>query len=82
MLASLRRRVAAEVAKYRMSGLFSPKEIRTIDALWQDGMSLRELARREGVAAQAIEARIVRLNERAPRFYLWWRLKHRTRARR
>jgi hypothetical protein len=82
MLAELWRRVAGEIARYRMSGLFSLKELRTIEALWLEGISLRALARREGVAAQAVEDRIERLKNRAPRFYLWWRLKNRTRARR
>lgn len=82
MLAELSRRVSAEVARYRMSKLFSLKELTTIEALWIEGISLRALARREGVAAQAIETRIERLKDRAPRFYRWWRLKNRTRARR
>lgn len=82
MLLELRRRVAAEIARYRMSGLFSPKELRTIDALWTQGLSLREHARREGVAPQAIEARIQRLRHRAVRFWQWWRLKNRMRGRR
>lgn len=82
MLVELWRRVSAEIARYRMSGLFSPKELRTIEALWLEGMSLRALARREGVAAQAVEDRVERLKNRAPRFYSWWRLKNRTRSRR
>jgi hypothetical protein len=81
-LFDLQRRVAAEMAKYRMSGLCSPKELRTIEALWREGISLREHARREGVAPQAIESRIARLKARANRFWIWWRLKHRRRARR
>ncbi|HLG56879.1 MAG TPA: hypothetical protein VI485_16190 [Vicinamibacterales bacterium] len=82
MLAELRRRRAAEITKYRMSGVFSPKELRTIEAIWRDGISLREHARREGVAPQAIESRIAHLKDRAVRFWTWWRLKNRTRARR
>lgn len=82
MLAELRRRVSAEVARYRMSGLFSDKELKTIEALWLDGRPLRVLARLDGVTAQAIGDRIERVKNRAPRFYAWWRLKHRTRARR
>lgn len=82
MLVELLRRVSAEIARYRMSNLLSLKELRTIEALWLEGISLRALARREAVAAQAVEGRIERLKVRAPRFYAWWRLKHRTRARR
>lgn len=81
-LPELLRRVAAEIAKYRMNGLCSPKELRTIEALWRDGVSLREHARREGVAPQAIESRIAHLKDRAVRFWTWWRLKNRMRARR
>lgn len=82
MLAELWRRVSAEIARYRMSDLFSLKELRTIEALWLEGISLRALARRERVAAQAVEDRVERLKNRAPRFYSWWRLKNRARARR
>jgi DNA-directed RNA polymerase specialized sigma24 family protein len=82
MLVELLRRVSAELARYRTSGLLSEKELRTVEALWIAGLSLREFARREGVAPQAIEDRIQRLRERAPRFWLWWRLKNRMRGRR
>lgn len=82
MLPELLRRVSAEISRYRMSGVYSPKELRTIEALWAAGLSLREFARREGVTAQAIELRVRGLKDRAPRFWLWWRLKHRLRARR
>ena len=82
MLAELLRRVSAEIARYRMSNLFTSKELVTIEALWREGISLHALARREGVAPQAIAERIKRLEDRAPRFYRWWRLKNRTRARR
>jgi DNA-binding MarR family transcriptional regulator len=77
MLLELRRRVAAEIARYRLSGEFTATEIRTIEALWQEGVGLRELARRESVAPQAVTERIARLERRAPRFYRWWRLKNR-----
>ena len=76
MLTELRRRVAAEIARYRMSGQFTETDLRTVEALWQDGMGLRELARRESVAPQAIAARLQRLQTKAPRFYRWWRLKN------
>ncbi len=82
MLAELRRCVAAEIAKYRINSQVSPKELRTIEALWRDGFSLREHARRERVAPQAIESRIDHVRERAVRFWTWWRLKNRMRRRR
>jgi hypothetical protein len=82
MLVELRRRVASEISRYRASGLFTSNELTTIEALWVDGASLRAAARREGVTAQAIEGRIERMQHRGPRFYRWWRLKHRRRARR
>jgi hypothetical protein len=81
MLTELRRRVSAEIAKYRITGLFSPGELRLIEALWLEGISMRALAQREGVTAQAVGYRIARLRNRAPRFYSWWRLKNRSRAR-
>lgn len=81
MLTQLRRRRAAEISRYRTSGLFSAKEIELIEALW-NGMSLREFARRKGVSAAAIEDRIVRLRTKAVRFYNWWRWKNRSRSRR
>jgi predicted DNA-binding protein YlxM (UPF0122 family) len=81
MLMELRRRVAAEIARYRLSGVFTVKDISTIEALWQDGLGLRELARKESVAPQAIADRIQRLQSKAPRFFRWWQLKNRARAR-
>lgn len=81
-LPALRRRVSAELARYRASGLFSTKELRTIEALWIEGLSLREHARREGVTPQAIEVRIHAMRQRAVRFWHWWRLKNQMRARR
>jgi hypothetical protein len=76
------RLVAVEIAKYRMGDMCSGKDIRTIEALWREGLPLREHARREGVTPQAIVSRIERLRERAPLFWNWWRLKNRMRCRR
>ncbi len=76
MLAELHRRVAATVAKYRLAGWCTAIEIATIEALWCQGKSLRDLARRDGVSAAAIGARIEGLQRKAPEFYRWWRLKH------
>lgn len=69
---ALRRRVLAQIASYQMSGLFSPKQLRTIQALWLERLSLRELARQEGVTVYAMSSRIQRLKNRAARFYSWW----------
>ena len=52
----------------------SPRQLRTIEGLYIEGLSLRELARREGVAPQAISARINSLANKAPQFCRWWRL--------
>lgn len=79
MLAELRRRVSATMARYRNQGWCTPTELRTIEALWVDGMSLREFARRERVQAAAIGARIEGLARKAPEFYRWWLLKNRRR---
>jgi hypothetical protein len=82
MLAELRRLVAAEIARYRLDGSLSAKELRTVEALWRGGQTLREHARREGVSPQAIEARIHGMRTRAVRFWRWWRRKHLMRGRR
>ena len=82
LLPSLLRRVSAVVARYRNEAWCTDAQLRTIESLWVEGLSLRELARREGVAPAAIEARINGLHTKAPEFYRWWRLKHRTRRRR
>lgn len=79
MLVELRRRVSATIARYRLAGWCSPTELRTIEALWQNGMTLRALARRDGLAPAAIGARIEGLHSKAPEFYRWWLLKNRTR---
>jgi hypothetical protein len=58
------------------------KQLRTIEALWVEGVSLREFARREGVVPAAIEARIDGLHTKAPEFFKWYRLKNRSRRQR
>lgn len=78
----VRRRVAATIATYRTSGLLSAKELGTIEGLWLKGMSLSELARREGVHPQTINRRVKRLRIRAPLFFRWWQMKKRSRTRR
>jgi len=44
-----------------------------IEALYIDGLSLREFAESAGVAPQAISSRINALANIAPEFYRWWR---------
>lgn len=78
----LRRRQAAAFARYRLDGLCSPAVLRTIEGLWFEELSLREVARREGVSPAAISDRVSRLRFKTPEFWLWWRLRHRTRRRR
>lgn len=82
MLVELRRRVSATVARYRNQTSCTLTELRTIEALWLDGMTLRELARREGVMPQAISARINGLANKAPEFCRYWRQKNRSHQRR
>jgi len=64
---------AAVFARYCAEGRCSMKQLRTIEALYMDGMSLRELAVVEGVSPQAISTRIDALANKAPEFYRWWR---------
>jgi hypothetical protein len=78
MLSELRRRFAAEISRYRTSGLLSAADLELIEALWA-GTSLRAYARRRGVTPAAINDHIDRLQTRAHRFWLWWATKNRTR---
>jgi len=76
ILPELRRRVSATVARYRAESRCTDVELRTIEALWLDGLGLRQFARNEQVEAQAITGRINGLANKAPQFYRWWRLKN------
>src|SRR5581483_5684730 len=71
MLTELRRRVAAEISRYRTGGLCTGADLALVEALWVEGKSLRQHARERGVAAQAISDHIERLRHRCPRFYRW-----------
>lgn len=64
---------AAVFARYCAEGRLSPKQLHTIECLYIDGMSLRELAKLDGVAPQAISSRIDAMATRAIEFYRWWR---------
>ena len=72
---------AAVFARYCKEGRLSPKQLHTIEALYIDGMSLRELAKLDGVKPQAISDRINSLATRAIEFYRWWRQLHESRTR-
>jgi hypothetical protein len=82
MLVALRRRVSAELARYREQGDLSDLELWLIEELWQNGKSLRQVARELGEDPQLVWYWIERLPYRAVRFYQWWKLKHRNRSRR
>ena len=64
---------AAVFARYCAEGRLSPKQLHTIECLYIDGMTLRELAKLDGVAPQAISDRINAMATRAIEFYRWWR---------
>lgn len=73
---------AAVFARYCAEGRLSAKQLHTIEALYIDGLSLRDLAKLDGVAPQAISDRINAMATRAVEFYRWWRRLHDGRARR
>lgn len=81
-LRHLRRRVSAEIARYRAEGLLSDVELWLIERLWLDGKSLRWAARQLGEDPQLVSYWIDRMEYLAPRFHRWWKLKHRNRSRR
>lgn len=70
------RRRAAAMARYRNSGELSADELRTIERLWVDGMSLRAHAREEGLTPATISFRVGRMGTRAVEFFNWWKIKH------
>jgi hypothetical protein len=63
----------AVFARYCSEGRCSPKQFRTVEALYIDGLSAQEFARLEGVSAEAIRVRIDGLANKCPEFYRWWR---------
>jgi hypothetical protein len=75
----LRRRRSVMMARYRLHGRCTTIELNTIESLWIRHLSLRRLARLEGVTPAAIGARLRGLAPKAPEFYRWWRLRHHTR---
>jgi hypothetical protein len=84
----LRVRIQDFIDKYRRAGL-TAKQLFVIEKTLQEGWSLHQIARAEGVAVQAIRERIEGnkqghggLKKRAPGFYAWWSLKQRSSRRR
>lgn len=81
----LRVLIAETIARYAASKVLTDTELRTIHALWVDDLSLREVARREGVSAEAIRQRIegshgsAGIRKKALEFYQWWSFKNRMR---
>ena len=67
--------------RYCAEGRCTPKQLHTIECLLIEGLSLRELAKLDGVSPQSITARIAGLAGRAPEFCRWWRRLHASRAR-
>jgi hypothetical protein len=78
-LRALKRRQSATFSKYRRQAWCTELELATIDGLWNHGLSLRQLARRQRVSPAAISARISGLTKsgKAPEFTHWWRLRNR-----
>jgi len=72
------------LVRYAASGQFTPAELRTLNAIWLEHDSLRSIAEREGVSAQAVRARIEGkptnggrhggILKKAPEFALDWPL--------
>lgn len=82
----LREQISGVLNRYQSGGNFSEIELRTIRALWLDGLSLRQFAKSEGVTAEAVRARIEGnrkgqggIKRKAPQFYRWWAFKQRRR---
>lgn len=78
----LYRHHAAVVARYRAERQCTEKQLKTIEALYIDGMSLQEFARREGIKPQAVTSRLSTLQTKTPEFSNWWNNLNRGRSRR
>jgi hypothetical protein len=68
-------------ARYCNEGRCSEKQLRTVDALFIQGVSAQEFAKAENVSVEAIRSRIQGLANKCPEFYRWWRGLHRGRQR-
>lgn len=83
----LRQAITDALARYKAEKLVTDTQLRTIRALWLGGLTLREIARREGVSVEAVRARIEGSHGnggvagKAPEFYQWWSFKNRRRRR-
>ena len=73
----VRRYRSAVVARYRRNGECTEAELRTIEALYLEGLTLRGFARREGVSPSAIGQRLAGLFRKAPEFCNWYRFTRR-----
>jgi hypothetical protein len=62
----------------QQEGLLSLRQLRLIEALYVEGVSLRDFAAREGVT-QGIRARLEAIATRATEFMRWWRRVNRNR---
>lgn len=71
--ASLYRHHALVYERYRDEERCTATQLATVYALYIDGLSLQEYARREGKSPQAISDRINGLASKAPEFHRWWR---------
>lgn len=82
--ADVYRHHAAVFSRYCDDRRFTPKQLRTIEALYIEGLSMHEFAAREGVEPQAISARIASLGngDKAREFCEFWRDAHAGRQRR
>ena len=69
----LYRHHATIFARYSAEARCSPRQLQLIEALYIEGVSLREFAATEGTTPQAISSRINALANKAPEFYRWWR---------
>jgi hypothetical protein len=78
----LYRHHSAVFARYEQEGLLSRRQLRLIEALFIEGVSLRDFAAREEVTPQAITARLEAIATRAPEFIRWWRRVNGNRRRR
>lgn len=89
-VSAIRRRLAARIEdtleRYASSGLLTAIELRTIRALWAEGLTLRAVAAAESVSAEAVRARIEGnrkgqggVRSKASEFYRWWAFKQRHR---
>lgn len=64
---------SAVFARYCAEQRLTPKQLRTVEALYIDGLSQNMFAGIERTTAEAIRQRILGMAIKAPEFYRWWR---------